>query len=124
LIGGVEYSPFDKMILDGHGDVIGYNRKQGVFARLLTPDDPTSNTSLNCSSTSTEQSLAIFSPNACGLYGFGGVSMPHAGRSGTGTFTLVARGRSMKLYAGSTALLQETDAPLALNTAGSMTEVK
>jgi hypothetical protein len=115
LIGGDKFSPFDKTVRDEGGDVIAYNRKNGVFARLLPSDDLASKTRLNCGSTSTEQSLAIFSPNACGLYGFGSVSMPHAGRSGSGTFTLVSRGRSIKLYAGSTALLQETEKPLAQN---------
>jgi hypothetical protein len=114
LIGGDEFSPFDKTVRDDSGDVIAYNRKDGLFARLLPSDDSALNTRLNCSSTGTEQSVAIFSPYACGLYGFGRVSMPHAGR-GSGTFTLVSKGRSIKLYAGSTALLQETEAPLAQN---------
>src|SRR5580658_644944 len=115
LIGDDEFSPFDKTVRDDGGDVIAYNRKAGLFARLLPSDDPNSKSHLNCGSTSTEQSVAIFSPDACGLYGFGSVSMPHAGRSGSGTFTLVSRGRSIKLYAGSTALLQETEASLAQN---------
>jgi hypothetical protein len=115
LIGGAEFSPFDKTVRGDGGDVIAYNRKDGLFARLLPSDDPASKTRLNCGSTSTEQSVAIFSPDACGLYGFDGVSMPHAGRSGSGTFTLVSRGGSIKLYAGSTALLQETEVPLAQN---------
>jgi hypothetical protein len=113
LIGGDEFSPFDQTVRDDSGDVIAYNRKGGLFARLLPSDDPVSKTRPNCSSTSTEQSVAIFSPSACGLYGFGSVSMPHAGRSGSGTFTLVSKGRSIKLYAGSTALLQETEVSLA-----------
>jgi hypothetical protein len=115
LIGGDEFSPFDKMVRDGDGDVIAYNRKDGLFARLLPSDHPASQTSGNCGSTSTEQSVAIFSPDACGLYGFGRVFMPHAGRSGSGTFTLTARGSSIKLYAGSTALLQETEQSVAQN---------
>jgi hypothetical protein len=115
LIGGGEFSPFDRTVRDNSGDVIAYNRKDGLFARLLPSDDPVSKTRRNCGSTSTEQSVAIFSPNACGLYGFDSVSMPHAGRRGSGTFTLVSRGRSIKLYAGSTALLQETEVPLAQN---------
>jgi hypothetical protein len=115
LIGGDQFSSFDKTVRDDSGDVIAYNRKDGLFARLLPSDDPASKTSRNCGSTSTEQSVAIFSPNACGLYGFGSVSMSHAGRSGSGTFTLFSRGHPIKLYAGSTALLQETEVPLAQN---------
>jgi len=110
LIGGNGFSSLDKTVHDDSGSVIAYNRKDGVFARLLASDNPASKTSLNCDSTSTEQSVAIFSPGACGLYGFDEVFMPHAGRSGSGTFTLVTRASSVKLYAGSTALLQETEA--------------
>lgn len=106
LIGGDSFSPLDKMIQTRDGDVIGYNRRQGVFARLIasgytTPEGPT-----RCSATNTEQSVAIFSPSACGVYGFDGVSMPETGQDGSGTFALAERGHSVKLYEGSTALLQ------------------
>lgn len=98
LIGGMSFSPLDKSIQSEDGDVIGYNRKNGVFARLIA--------SGACNATDTEQSIAIFSPNACGAYGFGGDYLSNSGRDGSGTFTLALRGHSVKLYAGSTALLQ------------------
>jgi hypothetical protein len=98
LIGGTEFSPLDKMIQSQEGDAIGYNRRTGVFARLI-PSGP-------CNGTNTEQSIAIFSPDACGAYGFGGDYLADNGRDGSGTFTLALRGHSVKLYAGSTALLQ------------------
>jgi hypothetical protein len=106
LIGGTEFSPLDKTIQSEGGDVIGYNRRSGVFARLIPSDYSAAGSTLHCGGTSTEQSLAIFSPSACGVYGFGGVYMPNAGRDGSGTFTLATQRHSMKLYAGSTALLQ------------------
>jgi hypothetical protein len=108
LIGGDEFSPLDKTILDMDGDVIGYNRKQGVFAKLPEAVDIATDVRPECAGTNSEQSLAIFSPSACGIYGFGDVSMPHTGRSGSGTFTLESPDHPVKLYAGSTALLQET----------------
>ena len=98
LIGGTTFSPLDKMIQSEDGDAIGYNRKNGVFARLIA--------SGSCNGTDTEQSIAIFSPDACGAYGFGGDYLADSGRDGSGTFTLALRGHSVKLYAGSTALLQ------------------
>jgi hypothetical protein len=98
LIGGTTFSPLDKMIQSEDGDAIGYNRKSGVFARLIA--------SGSCSGTDTEQSIAIFSPDACGAYGFGGGYLVNTGGDGSGTFTLALRGHSVKLYAGSTALLQ------------------
>lgn len=98
LIGGTTFSPLDKMIQSEDGDAIGYNRGNGVFARLIA--------SGSCNGTDTEQSIAIFSPDACGAYGFGGDYLADSGRDGSGTFTLVLHGHSVKLYAGSTALLQ------------------
>ena len=98
LIGGTTFSPLDKMIQSADGDAIGYNRKNGVFARLIA--------SGSCGGTDTEQSIAIFSPDACGAYGFGGDYLADSGRDGSGTFTLGLRGHSVKLYAGSTALLE------------------
>lgn len=102
LIGGTTFSPLNKMIQSEDGDAIGYNRKNGVFARLIA--------SGGCSGTDTEQSIAIFSPDACGAYGFGGDYLAGTGRDGSGTFTLALRGHSVKLYAGSTALLQVNEA--------------
>ncbi len=108
LIGGSEFSPLDKAIRDSDGQVIGFNRRNGVFARLIASDDTSSAGNPMCNATDSEQSLAIFSPSACGTYGFDGVSMPRTGRRGSGMFTLESHERSVKLYAGSTALLQET----------------
>jgi hypothetical protein len=102
LIGGTSFSPLAKMVQTEDGDAIAYNRKDGLYARLLAA----SNASFHCPATSTEQSIAIYSPDACGLYDFPGSDMPSTGHDGSGTFTLSARGHSVKLPAGSTALLQ------------------
>ncbi len=110
LIGGTTFSPLDKMIQSDDGDAIGYNRKNGVFARLISSGYSGPGTSLHCEGTDTEQSVAIFSPDACGVYGLARDYMPDNGQDGSGTFTLAVRGRSIKLYAGSTALLQVNEA--------------
>lgn len=101
LIGGTQFTRFDKTIQSDDGDAIGYHRKNGVFARLIA--------SGHCGGTDTEQSIAIFSPNACGVYGFDRDYLADNGQDGSGTFTLAVRGHSVKLYAGSTALLQVND---------------
>jgi hypothetical protein len=106
LIGGTSYSPLDKKIMSSDGDAIGYNRRNGVFARLIASGSSGRGTSFRCEGTDTEQSVAIFSPDACGMYGFAGDYMLESGQDGSGTFTLAVRGRSLKLNAGSTALLQ------------------
>ncbi len=110
LIGGTTYSPLEKMIPSDDGDAIGYNRKGGVFARLIASGPSGRGTSIHCEGTDTEQSVAIFSPDACGMYGFAGDYILENGQDGSGTFTLAVRGRSEKLYAGSTALLQVNQA--------------
>jgi hypothetical protein len=110
LIGGAEFTPFDKMIQADDGDAIGYNRKEGVFARLTSSGYSGPGASFHCDGTNTEQSVAIYSPNACGAYGFAGDYLIDNGQDGSGTFTLAVRGRSEKLYAGSTALLQVNEA--------------
>jgi len=110
LIGGTEFTPFDKMIQSGDGDAIGYNRKDGVFARLTASGYSGPGASFHCKGTDTEQSVAIFSPDACGVYGFAGDYLSNNGHDGSGTFTLAVRGHSVKLYAGSTALLQVNQA--------------
>lgn len=69
LIGGDEFSPLDKTIRDTDGQVIGFNRGNGVFARLIASDDTNMARSPSCNATDSEQSLAIFSPSACGTYG-------------------------------------------------------
>jgi len=110
LIGGTTFSPLDKMIQSEDGDAIGYNRKDGVFARLMASAPTGVRTPTGCKATDTEQSVAIFSPDACGAYGFSGDYIPENGQDGSGTFTLAVRGHSEKLYAGTTALLQVNEA--------------
>jgi len=110
LIGGAEFTPFDKMIQADDGDAIGYKRNNGVFGRLATSGYSGPGASFHCEGTDSEQSVAIYSPNACGVYGFAGDYLAGNGQDGSGTFTLAVRGRSEKLSAGSTALLQVNDA--------------
>ena len=97
LVGGAHYSPIENRVTSGtDDDIVGYNKKQGVFARLLPGG-------LGCEGTHTEQSVAVFSPDACGLYGFGSVRLAAAT---SGTFRLESTHRTVTLYAGSAALLQ------------------
>ena len=98
LIGGAHYSPVDKHVTYGvDDDVVAYNKKQGVFAHLLPGG-------ADCPGTQTEQSVGVFSPDACGLYGFGSVHLSED--TASGTFRLASTHRTVVLYAGSAALLQ------------------
>ena len=98
LIGGAHYSTVDKHVTYGvDDDVVAYNKKQGVFAHLLPGG-------ADCPGTQTEQSVGVFSPDACGLYGFGSVHLSED--TASGTFRLASTHRTVVLYAGSAALLQ------------------
>jgi hypothetical protein len=97
LVGGGHYSPVGKRVTAGpEDDIVGYNKKQGVFARLLAGGS-------GCEATQTEQSVAIFSPDACGLYGFVSYRLS---ANGDGIFRLESTHHTITLYAGSAALLQ------------------
>jgi hypothetical protein len=107
LIGGAHFSPVSKQVLSSdEDDIVGYNRKGGVFAHLLPGAYQGRGAGFHCSGTSTEQSVAIFSPDACGLYGFGNTSLSAA--DGSATFRLASAHQTVTLYAGSAALLQST----------------
>jgi hypothetical protein len=98
LVGGAHYSPIDRHVTDGlDDDVVAYNKKQGVFAHLLPGG-------ASCPGTETEQSVGVFSPDACGLYGFASVHLTDD--SAAGTFRLASTHHTVILYAGSAALLQ------------------
>ena len=88
LIGGTQYTPFDKAIQAEDGDAIGYNRKNGVFAKLASSGYSGPAASFHCEGTDSEQSIAIYSPSACGVYGFAGDYLAGNGQDGSGTFTL------------------------------------
>ena len=98
LVGGAHYSPIDKHVTDGpDDDIVAYNKKQGVFAHLLPAG-------ADCPGTQTEQSVGVFSPDACGLYGFGSTHLSED--TASGTFRLASTHHTVVLYAGSAALLQ------------------
>jgi hypothetical protein len=104
-IGGDQFSPFSAELLTPEGDVVGYVRKQGLFARLLPYEYTNRYGTFHCDSTSREQSVGIFSPSACGPYGFDSTYMADNGLT-SGTIRLESRRHTVTLYAGSAALLQ------------------
>jgi hypothetical protein len=108
LIGGDQYSPIGKELRSSDDeDIVGYIRKEGVFAHPLPSDYHGQSGSFLCNGTDTEQAMGIFSASACGLYGFSSLSMTeNGGDQQPGTFRLESRHYTVKLYAGSAALLQ------------------
>lgn len=108
LIGGDSYRADEKTVTTQAGDIVGYNRKEGVFARLLDSEYSSRYSHFECEgSGETEQAVAIFSPSACGFYGLQDVYLAADGLGKElGTFRLESRRHTVELYAQSTALLQ------------------
>jgi hypothetical protein len=113
LVGGSSFTPLDSAVTSVKGDVTGYVRSEGVVARLIASDALQGGSRLHCGGTATEQSVDIFSADACGVYGLDTVSMPDNG-SRNGAFVLESRRHNVRLYAGSAALLQVVTEPGAL----------
>ena len=61
---------------------------------------------LHCEGTDTEQSVAIFSASACGVFGYDSITLTRNGSGSGGTFRLESRHDTVKIYARSTALVQ------------------
>jgi len=109
LIGGDEFFPLEKQVWALNGDLVGYNRSNGVFGPLTANWYVSEYSSFRCDRVDTQQSVAVFSPDACGLYGFGKMYLSANGKGGDGTFTLDSRNHTVKLFAHSAALLEVAD---------------
>lgn len=98
-IGGDQLVSLQDKVVDQNGDVVAYNRRNGVYAHLIAH--------AGCDGSSTEVSVGIYSASACGLYGFTGVSAREMGSSfSPSTLSLVSTHTSPKVWRSSTALLE------------------
>lgn len=103
-IGGDQVVPSQSEVKSQDGDTVGYNRRGGVYAHLISA---VGNGPTTCDASDTEQSMGHFSASACGLYGYVDVTMLSSGKNGEiSTLTLSARRRSAKIWARSEALLE------------------
>ena len=75
-------------------------RVHGVYARLIANDYVGSGVILHCYASDTEQSVAIFSASACGLFGFDSVYLAVNGNESGGTFRLESRHGSVMIAPG------------------------
>lgn len=101
LIGGDLYLRTDTDVVTPGSKVVGFKDNQGVFGKLKAG----SGSDLRCAASDAPQSLAIFSPEACGLYGFEGVSVTPASEPG-GAIMLHSDSGNVNVYAYSAAFLQ------------------
>lgn len=103
-VGGDILRPSQSEVISQDEDVVAYNRRDGVYAHLISASG---NSPATCDSSNIEVSVSIFSASACGLYGFQGSSATDVGSaSHPSTLSLVSSRRSPKISRNSTALLE------------------
>lgn len=106
-IGGDQLTPSEPRVVNKDGDVVAYNKHGGVYAHLISNG--------RCDSSDVEVSMGIYSPSACGLYGFTSVAASEFGSASIpSTLTLVSSRTSPKVWKHSTALLEALPARQAL----------
>jgi len=98
-IGGDQLIPSQSEVVNRSGDVVAYNRRNGVYAHLIAHG--------GCDGSTNEVSVDIYSASACGLYGFTDVTAREAGStSSPSRLSLVSTHTSPKIWRHSTALLE------------------
>jgi len=105
-VGGDQYTPGSRVAFSPERDAVAYVRQDGVHARLIANEYVHNGVMLQCGATSTEQSIGIFSASACGFFGYNSIYMESNGSANGGTFKLDSQHDTVKIYAGSTALLE------------------
>lgn len=109
LIDGDQVTPSEHKVYsstDDGLDVVGENLKDGVFERLRPAIAMNEDSQVLCDGTEDEQSVAIYSGSACGLYGFSTVSLVHTGKRNQGVVEMTSKYYTVNIYSMSTALLQ------------------
>jgi hypothetical protein len=98
-VGGDVLIPSQSEVVNRNGDVVAYNRRNGVYAHLIAHG--------NCDGSANEVSVDIYSASACGLYGFTDVAARETGSpSSPSRLSLVSTHTSPKIWRHSTALLE------------------
>jgi hypothetical protein len=99
LVGGDQLYASQDGIENMDGDVVAYNRRDGVYAHLISNG--------RCDGGSVEVSMGIYSASACGVYGFTGMRAVETGStSNPSTLTFVSARRTAEVPKHSTALLE------------------
>jgi hypothetical protein len=98
-IGGDQLIPSQSEVRNLDGDVVAYNRRDGVYAHLIARG--------GCDGSDVEVSVGIFSASACGAYGFADVRLAERGTAAQpSTLTLVSTHGSPEIWKHTTALLE------------------
>lgn len=107
-IGGQVNYHDNGVIVEG-SEVVGHSVPNGVLARVSS--NPEKECRGDVDGDNHLQPLWVFSSDACGLYGFPGVTLLHAGRTNpVGQITLISKTRNLNIRAGSGMLLRVNNA--------------
>jgi hypothetical protein len=99
LVGGDQLYASQSGIENMDGDIVAYDRRDGVYAHLIS-NGP-------CDGGSVEVSMGIYSASACGVYGFTGMRAVETGSTSVpSTLTFVSARRTAEVPKHSTALLE------------------
>lgn len=106
-VGGDQVIPSQNEVRSLDGDVIGFNRRDGIYAHLIPASG---NAPEPCDGSDTEQSMGVFSASACGLYGLSGTRLQSVGRGNEpGVITLTSGRGAVQIHSHSAALLEEAE---------------
>lgn len=112
LIGGDEVTPGEKTVVSANGDTdkVGVNVHDGVFSRLRPSSYLGNLIHYHCSGTDTLQSVAIYSADACGVYGFPDTDLVQNGlTTPDGDIKLTSTKHRVSIHSGTSMLLQVFD---------------
>ncbi len=108
-VGGDIVTPSQNEIVSPDGDTVGYNRREGNFANLISNVGAGG---MRCDAGDTEQPISIFSASACGMYGFHGLSLQATGYPAGGPqFSFFSTRRTPVIPRYSSALLEALPEP-------------
>ena len=104
-VGGNYFFPYQSVYSNDWTEV-GKSTRDGVFVKLERVDNPKSPDHVLCEGTDAVQSVGVFASNACGVYGFDGLSVEAAGADASGAIRFLSSKRTVKIPRDSSALLQ------------------
>jgi hypothetical protein len=102
---GGDYFYQGDVVYSNDWEEVGKSTHDGVFVKLEHVEQSKSQNHLVCDSTDSVQSVGVFASNACGVYGFIGLTID-AGADSSGTIRFHSTKHDVKIASGSSALLQ------------------
>ncbi len=108
---GGDYFYQGDVVYSNDWEEVGKSTHAGVFVKLQHLEQSKSQNHVVCESTDTLQSVGVFASNACGIYGFLGLTVDDADAESSGVIRFRSTKHTVKIASGSTALLQLIASP-------------